>query len=203
MDFQFSKMKDDYLLWCKLVSEKKDRQVDIANRYDISQPRVAEMISVGRKYSEFIPIRDNLPKSKRAIYMISTMDNNDREMCLDKFPNATQEQIKQFKKPRKEKKKDNIEQEKKKEKQIERERERLRQEKEDRWEKKVAEQEKIVEWNQALKIFGISIVLKEIKLTEESLTILYKGLLHKNHPDKGGNNEDFIKIKQAYKVLKK
>ena len=39
--------------------------------------------------------------------------------------------------------------------------------------------------------------------TEYSLKKQYRKMVLKHHPDKGGNNDKFLKIKEAYDIVKK
>jgi len=205
MDLKYENLRDNYLIWCKLVFEMKDRQQDIANRYDISQSRISQMTNTGKNYNYFISNTNKLPKSNYAIDMMSSLPNDSkRNELLKKNPNPTQEDVKKYKneinqsnKNNAKPKLDKLQQKKKKIQE-----EKNKQEKEERWERKQIEQEKIVIRNQALKTLGVSKGLYGIIISEKALKFLYRGFSNENHPDKGGIKENFIKIKQAYEILK-
>lgn len=61
------------------------------------------------------------------------------------------------------------------------------------WEKFSAVDKKL----EALKILGL-----EADVNKDQLVQAYRRLAAKHHPDKGGNDEDFIKLREAYEILK-
>jgi len=77
--------------------------------------------------------------------------------------------------------------------------EKIKQKKEN-FERRLIKEEKNRQRYQYLKILGIQEPMKKIE--SDSLKGLCKYLLQKHHPDKGGNSERFIQIKQACEGLK-
>lgn len=55
-------------------------------------------------------------------------------------------------------------------------------------------------FSEALDIFSLSTLADQ---NEEKLRRLYHKLAQKHHPDKGGNHEEFIRLRQAFALLRK
>lgn len=99
LDAQYVKLQDDYLTWCKMVSEMPDKQKEIAQRYDVSMGVVGKWVMIGKSADYFLRITKSIPKSQEAIYMLATLPTDQhRDDLLAEHPKPTQAQVKEYKK---------------------------------------------------------------------------------------------------------
>lgn len=97
LDQAYDNMKNSILEFCKLVSQHDDCQKEIAKRYKVSQPGVAQWVAIGKNADKFISIANNcLPTDYTALYEMTSLSKAQiKRLCAESKP--TRKKIKEFK----------------------------------------------------------------------------------------------------------
>jgi len=95
-DKAYAKGQQAYIEFGQALAKIDATQEEIAERYDIHQPRVAEAIAIGKdtRILYFKSMKD-LPKSRQGLYLLTTLD----DAAFEEFakPDTTQAKILEYK----------------------------------------------------------------------------------------------------------